>query len=210
MTSIGDLFSREITRDIKEVIKVDDRRSVMQEVEEYVPTDHIAGELTEALEKFQDTINNPSEEINLWISGFFGSGKSSFAKVLGYLLANPKIDGVEVAKRFFQLHEIPKAKALLNTIHASAPTETVLLDLNTSPNVCRRASRSCCRCIARSCTRSATATTSCSPSWSSNEKLFRGVWRRSPQNTKQSSARSGWPSAGTYSPRTGRAESSMS
>ena len=135
MTSIRDLFSREIARDIKEVIKVDDRQSVMQEVEEYIPTDHIAGELIEALEKFQDTINNPSEEINLWVSGFFGSGKSSFAKVLGYLLANPEIDGTAVADRFFQLHEIPKAKALLNTIHASAPTETVLLDLNTSPNV---------------------------------------------------------------------------
>lgn len=135
MTSIRELFSREIARDIKEVIKVDDRQSVMQEIEEYVPTGHIAGELIEALEKFQDTINNPSDEINLWVSGFFGSGKSSFAKILGYLLANPEIDGSAVADRFFQLHEIPKAKALLNTIHASAPTETVLLDLNTSPNV---------------------------------------------------------------------------
>lgn len=135
MTLIRDLFSREIARDIKEVIKVDDRQSVMQEVEEYILTDHIAGELIEALEKFQDTINNPSDEINLWVSGFFGSGKSSFAKILGYLLANPEIDGTAVADRFFQLHEIPQAKALLNTIHASAPTETVLLDLNTSPNV---------------------------------------------------------------------------
>ena len=66
---------------------------MLAEVEEYVPTDHITDELIEALEKFQDTINNPSEEINIWVSGFFGSGKSSFAKVLGYLLANPEIDG---------------------------------------------------------------------------------------------------------------------
>lgn len=135
MTSIRELFSREIARDIKEVIKVDDRQSVLQEVEEYVPTEHIATELIETLERYQDTINNPSEEINVWVSGFFGSGKSSFAKVLGYLLANPEVNGVSVAERFFQLHELPKPKALLNTIHAAAPTETVLLDLNTSPNV---------------------------------------------------------------------------
>lgn len=128
-------FRRAIDRDIKEVIKVDDGGSILSEVEEYVPTDHISQELVETLEIFQDTINNPSEEINIWVSGFFGSGKSSFSKVLGYLLANPEVDGKHVADRFFELNEVPKARALLNTIHASAPTQTVLLDLNTSPYV---------------------------------------------------------------------------
>lgn len=132
---IKELFSREIERDIKEVIKVDDRQSVLSEVEEYVPTDHITAELIDTLEVYQDTINNPSEEINIWVSGFFGSGKSSFAKVLGYLLANPEVDGTTVSDRFFELNDIPRASALLNTIHSGAPTETVLLDLNTSPNV---------------------------------------------------------------------------
>ncbi|WP_419930860.1 BREX system P-loop protein BrxC [Candidatus Poriferisodalis sp.] len=133
--NIGQLFSREIDRDIKEVIKVDDHDAVLDEVEEYVLTSHIASQMVGALESFQSTINSPSEEINIWISGFFGSGKSSFAKILGYLLANPQIDGKPVANRFFELHEVPPAKALLNTIYAAAPTETVLLDLNTSPNV---------------------------------------------------------------------------
>ncbi len=132
---IKDMFSREIDRDIKEVIKVDDRQSILEEVEEYVATPHIAEELIDTLERYQDTINNPSEEINIWVSGFFGSGKSSFAKVLGYLLANPEVDGTTVADRFFELNEIPSAKALLTAIHSSAPTETVLLDLNTTPNV---------------------------------------------------------------------------
>ena len=58
---IKELFSREIERDIKEVIKVDDRQSVLGEVEEYVPTDHITAELINTLEVYQDTINNPSE-----------------------------------------------------------------------------------------------------------------------------------------------------
>ena len=55
--------------------------------------DHIEAELTDVLDKFQDTILNPSETVNIWVSGFFGSGKSSFAKVLGYLIANPEIAG---------------------------------------------------------------------------------------------------------------------
>lgn len=132
---VKDMFSREIDRDIKEVIKVDDRQSILEEIEEYVPTDHIATELVEALERYQETINSPSEQLNIWVSGFFGSGKSSFAKVLGYLLANPQVDGTAVTDRFFELNDIAPAKALLNTIHRSAPTEAVLLDLNTTPNV---------------------------------------------------------------------------
>lgn len=132
---IKELFSRDTTRDIKEVIKVDDREPVLDEIEEYVPTGHITEKLEDTLDRYQGTINNPSEEINIWISGFFGSGKSSFAKVLGYLLADPTFGGTSVADRFFELNELPKIKALLNTIHEQAPTESVLLDLNTSPNV---------------------------------------------------------------------------
>lgn len=132
---IRDIFAREIERDIKEVIKVDDRASVLDEIEEYVATEHIREELTKTLDTYQETINNPSEEINIWVSGFFGSGKSSFAKVLGYLLCDPMIRGISVATRFFELNELTKAKALLATIHSLAPTEVILLDLNTSPNV---------------------------------------------------------------------------
>ena len=135
MTHVREIFSREIERDIKEVIKVDDKQSILEEIEEYVPTDHIEEELVKTLDAFQDTINSPSEEINIWVSGFFGSGKSSFAKVLGYLLANPEVGNTSVAPRFFELNDIPQALALLTTIHTASPTEAVLLDLNTSQYV---------------------------------------------------------------------------
>lgn len=134
---IDELFNRPIDRKIEEVIKVDDQSTILTEVEEYVPTDHIEEELVDVLEQFDDTILNPSETVNIWVSGFFGSGKSSFAKVLGYLIANPEIDGKRVADRFFDLNEIPQARQLLSKIHSLAPTETVLLDLATSPNVLR-------------------------------------------------------------------------
>lgn len=132
---IAELFRRPIDRRIEEVIKVDDETTVLGEVEEYIATAHIADELVEVLNAFQETINSPNEGTNVWVSGFFGSGKSSFAKVLGYLLANPVIGGTPVADRFFELNEIPRAKALLNTIHSQAPAEVVLLDLSQSTNV---------------------------------------------------------------------------
>ena len=134
---IHELFSRPIDRKIEEVIKVDDKSTILTEVEEYIPTDHIKEELTEVLEKFQETILNPSETVNIWVSGFFGSGKSSFAKVLGYLIANPVVDGKRLADRFFELNEIPRARQLLSTIHSQIQAENVLLDLATSPNVLR-------------------------------------------------------------------------
>ena len=133
--NIGEIFSPITRRDIKEVVKVDDKDSVLTEIEEYVLTEHIKDELIRALDVYQETLNNPSHEINLWVSGFFGSGKSSYAKVLGYLLANPIIDGKTVSDRFFELNNIPKAQALLESIHATVTTKVVLLDLNTSPNV---------------------------------------------------------------------------
>ena len=134
---IKELFSRPIDRKIEEVIKVDDESTILTEVEEYIPTDHIEAELTEVLDKFQETILNPSETVNIWVSGFFGSGKSSFAKVLGYLIANPEIGGKRLADRFFELNEIPRARQLLSTIHSQIEAEAVLLDLATSPNVLR-------------------------------------------------------------------------
>jgi hypothetical protein len=133
--NIADLFSRPIDRQIEEVIKVDDETSILGEIEEYIATEHIADELVEVLNAYQETINSPNEGTNVWVSGFFGSGKSSFAKVLGYLLANPEIGGEPLARRFFELNDIAQAQALLNTIHAQAPSEVVLLDLAQSTNV---------------------------------------------------------------------------
>src|SRR5262249_34996433 len=82
---ISEIFRKHIDRRIEEVIKVDlaDEETVALELEEYVATDHIRGSLEQLLDHYQETIQKPNEATNLWISGFFGSGKSSFAKVLG-------------------------------------------------------------------------------------------------------------------------------
>ena len=136
---IAELFRRPIGRTIEEVIKVDlaDEEIVAIELDEYVATDHIRERMEDVLDVFQDTINNPSERTNIWVSGFFGSGKSSFAKMLGYLIENPSVDGRSTVDRFMERVDAPKIRALLNTAHAQAPTLTVFLDLSTGRNVAK-------------------------------------------------------------------------
>lgn len=136
---IAELFRRPIGRTIEEVIKVDlaDEAIVAAEIDEYVATDHIRNRIEDVLDVFQDTINNPSERTNVWVSGFFGSGKSSFAKMLGYLIENPTVDGRTALDRFCERIDAPKVQALLNTAHAQAPTLTVFLDLSTGRNVAK-------------------------------------------------------------------------
>ncbi len=92
---IKNLFERDIFRPINGVVKADqlDESSVWQELEEFV----ITRELDQHLRKFiswyleaVDQEKNPDStgKMGIWISGFFGSGKSHFLKVLSYLLHN--------------------------------------------------------------------------------------------------------------------------
>src|SRR5690606_1853388 len=119
------------------VVTVDlaDEAVIATELDEYVATDHILGEFEKVLDAYQETIHAPNESCTIWVSGFFGSGKSSWAKTLGYLLWNPTIDGRPAIDRFFERTNAPRLRALLNTIHSQAPTLTVLLNLATGSNV---------------------------------------------------------------------------
>src|SRR5680860_68831 len=124
---IAELFRRDIRRTIEEVVKVDlaDDAVIANELDEYVATEHIIEEFEKVLDGYQESINSPNESCTVWVSGFFGSGKSSWAKVLGYLLSNPVISGAPAVDRFFERTEAPRLRALLNTIHTQAPTLAV-------------------------------------------------------------------------------------
>lgn len=135
---IENIFRRDINRRIEEVIKVElgDDVTVASELEEYVATERIQREMQRILDPYSDTIDNPTEETNVWVSGFFGSGKSSFAKVLSYLIENPRLGGKTACERFFSHTDAPIVKQLLTPkIHDRAPTIAVLVDLLSSQNV---------------------------------------------------------------------------
>lgn len=82
--NIGNLFVKDIQRSIEGVIKADDTRQLGVEVEEYVLTAEAAG----AVENLLDSYNNNDGSNGVWISGFFGSGKSHLLKMLAYLLGD--------------------------------------------------------------------------------------------------------------------------
>ena len=92
---IQDLFVRDIFRSINGVVKADqlDDDSVWQELDEFVVTKELDGHLRKFFSAYGDAIKNPKDpdvagRIGIWVSGFFGSGKSHFIKVLSYLLRN--------------------------------------------------------------------------------------------------------------------------
>ena len=104
MTQIATLFANDINRQIEEVIKVDQTAEdiVAAEVDEYVVTDAIKRHFVEVFERYQETPQKPHEGIAIWVSGFFGSGKSSFAKVLGLTIENRTVLGEPVSDRFLK------------------------------------------------------------------------------------------------------------
>ena len=99
---IKTLFANDIDRRIEEVIKVDqtDEEIIREEIDEYVVTDAIRSHYTRILEAYRETPNKPHEGIGVWVSGFFGSGKSSFAKMLGLAIENRTIAGEPAGERF--------------------------------------------------------------------------------------------------------------
>ena len=67
-----EIFKQPVDRPLKGVIIADDNDTLEQEVKEYVLTKEVEGRLS----KFLDAYNNYEGANGVWISGFFGSGKS--------------------------------------------------------------------------------------------------------------------------------------
>ena len=92
---IQELFAKPIDRPINGVIKADQRdaESVWQELDEYVATKQVTEYLRKFFDAYLATAQHPNDpaivsRMGVWVSGFFGSGKSHFIKILSYLLSN--------------------------------------------------------------------------------------------------------------------------
>ena len=99
---ISNLFAKDINRSINGVIKVnqDDTESMRQELSEYVITSELSRHFSDFFEVYDRAIDVPTDKIGVWISGFFGSGKSHFLKMLSYLLSNKVVDGMPAIEYF--------------------------------------------------------------------------------------------------------------
>jgi hypothetical protein len=134
---IKELFALDIERPIEEVIKVDqdDEQIVHDEISEYIVTDAILKHYLKIFRKYWETKNKPHEGIGIWVSGFFGSGKSSFAKMLGLALQNREVLGDSAADLFGKRTGNNEIKVLLKQITEQIPTEAVIFDLSTDRGI---------------------------------------------------------------------------
>lgn len=134
---IQQLFSNDIHRRIEEVIKVDqtDEEIIRDEIDEYVVTDAIRAHYTRIFEAYREAPNKPTDAVAIWVSGFFGSGKSSFAKMLGLAVANRTVVGESTAERFAERTGDRKLQVLLKAINEHIPTHAVIFDVSTDRGI---------------------------------------------------------------------------
>jgi len=92
---VKDIFKKDIARPINGVVKADQLNEsvIWQELEEYVMTRELDGHFRKFLSSYLSAFDHPydptlTDRMAVWVSGFFGSGKSHFIKILSYLLAN--------------------------------------------------------------------------------------------------------------------------
>lgn len=117
---VGDTIARDLTNEPQSVVKVAQRDTLRADLTDYVLTDGLARDFVKALEPFVEATRpggRETDNIGVWISGFYGSGKSHFAKLAGHLLGNTRL-GDATARDFFA-----------NLLHTERPADRRLRDL---------------------------------------------------------------------------------
>lgn len=129
--AMRDIFEKPVDRSIDGVIKADDEASLRTELDEYV----ITGEIGQRLEQFLDAYNNYKTVNGVWISGFFGSGKSHLLKMLALLLENREVDGVRAFEIFAEkLKDEPMLAGALRKA-VSVPSKSILFNIDQKADV---------------------------------------------------------------------------
>jgi hypothetical protein len=114
---IKDIFEKSIDRRIEEVIKV----TQIEESEDY---------FIDILKAYSEAPSDPHEGIGIWVSGFFGSGKSSFAKILGYILEGRNILNEDARDLFKKQANDKQIMDFLDFIKVKIPTKSIIFDVS--------------------------------------------------------------------------------
>lgn len=130
MTTIKDILKLDLQEDIKNVIDLEDRSQdeIQSEIESYIITDGLGNHLSKFINQYTSNI----KETGVWLSGFYGSGKSYFGKMLGYLIDNPTINGTSARDRFMpRLAGVKNQSLIENDIRKldSINSKVIFLDI---------------------------------------------------------------------------------
>jgi len=123
--NIRDLFEKPIDRPIEGVIKADDEEHLINEIEEYIVTN----EVSKHLDTFFEAYNSSGSAQGVWISGFFGSGKSHLLKMLSLVLDSREINGKPVGDTFSQKIDDEMLRAEVDKA-MKVPTKSILFNID--------------------------------------------------------------------------------
>ena len=126
---IKSMFEKKIDRDIKGVIKVgqSDEENIYQELDEYVVTKELLKHFRDFFENYESGINGYTDKMGVWISGFFGSGKSHFLKILSYLLKNSVVEGKRAIEYFTDGKKIEDPMLIAKMTNSGTISSDVML-----------------------------------------------------------------------------------
>ena len=141
---IKNIFAKPIDRDIKGVIKVgqDDDANIRQELEEYVVTRELEKHFRDFFSSYKRDTHGTTDKMGVWISGFFGSGKSHFLKILSYLLENKMVDGKRAIDYFVEDEKIRDTMVLADMrLAGTIPTDVILFNIDSKSEMSGKQSK---------------------------------------------------------------------
>lgn len=130
---IKDMFAKKIDREIQGVIIVGqgEDANVSQELEEYVVTRELQKHFADFYSAYKKGIVETTPKMGVWISGFFGSGKSHFLKILSYLLENRQVGDRKAMDYFVEDKKIVDPMVLADMkLAADTSTDVILFNID--------------------------------------------------------------------------------
>ena len=126
------MFQEDINRKINGVVKVDQDTGdvIVQELNEYVITRELKKHFITFFNNYSNTFQEKTADIGVWISGFFGSGKSHFLKILSYILENKEVQGERTVERFrIKFADDPTTFMMIDNA-TKGKTDTILFNID--------------------------------------------------------------------------------
>ena len=135
---IEKLFKKDIHRNIEGVVKADNTtdEAVFNEVDEYVITNDLNKKLDDFFGEYSPSIGKNTQNIGVWISGHFGSGKSHLLKILSYILTNKREHSDLIGELFLDKIDADDFELKSNIEKALAtPSETILFNIDQKSDI---------------------------------------------------------------------------
>ena len=130
---IENMFKKSITRDLQGVVIAGqgEKTNIATELDEYVVTPELQRHFADFFAAYAKSIHGTTTKMGVWISGFFGSGKSHLLKILAYILDNDLIGDKYAIDYFVDDEKIKDPMVLANMkLAADTPADVILFNID--------------------------------------------------------------------------------